>query len=425
MISKRTVNVFDREWDASHFAIAIMLILSALTGLINQTLLSLGIVFCCVMLFLCNKLTHALPFMIFYYSFYGLVFGVSVFRIYTLLVIGNAILRSKLAEKIKTRDMLILVIFVLYLVTAMIPAVGISSSLFILFDIITTMILANDLTKNADTKLAGVFKIYVGACITSFLTGFIAGNTIGGEYSYSRFMATFEDPNYMGFFFTLAIFALITLKLFDKRLRIALVITLYIMILTSLSITAIVVNMMLWVIYLVVMKKLRWWSIPIVAAVVILVLGLYNYALNNPSTPIIGDLAARVSEKLASLSAGDVGTVTTGRTDLASMHFSYYLDLPFLNILFGGVPSNTRYIHPELKIGGHNEYVDMLLNIGFIGTAIMMVLLFIRFKSHLDHYKESKKVEDLFFIIGKSIWMIYALTLTMFLDYRFLFVFLL
>ena len=85
----------------------------------------------------------------------------------------------------------------------------------------------------------------------------VSGNTIGGEYEYTRFNATFEDPNYMGFFFTIAIFALVTLRLFDKKVRYVLIVVLYAMLITSLSVTAIVVNIAVWLFYLVIMKKLK------------------------------------------------------------------------------------------------------------------------------------------------------------------------
>ena len=228
----------------------------------------------------------------------------------------------------------------------------------------------------------------------------------------------------MGFFFTLAIFALVCLKLFNRRIRIFLVVVLYAMILTTLSMTAIIVNMMLWVIYLVIMKKFRWWSILVVAFVVILSLGLYEYGLSNPSAPVIGDLSSRINEKLASLEAGDVGDVTTGRSSLAKAHFEYYINSSPLNILFGGIPSNPRYIAPELRAAAHNDYIDMLLNVGFIGTAVLLLYFFRNIWTYYKKYSSTQATTDSFLVMAKCAWACYALALTVFLDFRFMVIFL-
>lgn len=424
MTQNKTLSIFDKTFKTSNIIVVFMFVLTALTGLVNQTILSAGVIVCCVALFLCNKLIYALPFVLFYNSFYGLVLGVSVFRAFSLLVICNAVIHSGFFTKIKLGQIIVFVLYLVYLIVAMIPAVGVASGLFPILDVMAVMILVSELTKNAEALLKPTFKIYVGVCLISFFSGIVARNSIGDEYNYSRFMATFEDPNYMGFFFTIAIFALVVLKLFGKRTRILLILTLYAMIFTTLSITAIVVNLAIWLVYLITTGRARIWFIPAIAVILLLVWSIYSYGLNNPGTPVLGELSARISEKLASLYTGDLGGATTGRLDLTIEHLRYYINLPILNVLFGGIPVNSKYIHPELHNAAHNEYVDMLLNVGIVGTVIMLGYFFSRLRSHIASYRGTKKSEELFFIIGKTIWIFYALSLTMFIDYRFMIMFL-
>ena len=81
MTSEHKLNVFNKKISPQAATVIAMLFLSALTGLFNQTILSLGIVLCCGILLVLDKLYLAFPFMIFYNSFYGLLFGVSVFKL--------------------------------------------------------------------------------------------------------------------------------------------------------------------------------------------------------------------------------------------------------------------------------------------------------------------------------------------------------
>ena len=424
MASEHKLNVFNKKISPQAATVIAMLFLSALTGLFNQTILSLGIVLCCGILLVLDKLYLAFPFMIFYNSFYGLLFGVSVLRFYTLLVAFSLLMKLSGKSKFKLKYIPPLTVYALFIIVTMIPAIGLVSSAFLIVDVIACLYIVALITKEENGGINDFFKTYVFVALISFLTGIVADNSIGGKYDYSRFMATFEDPNYMGFFFTLAIFALVCLKLFNRRIRIFLVVVLYAMILTTLSMTAIIVNMMLWVIYLVIMKKFKWWSIFVVAFVVILSLGLYEYGLSNPSAPVIGDLSSRINEKLASLVSGDVSDFTTGRSSLTAEHFEYYINSSPLNILFGGIPSNPRYIDPALKMAAHNEYIDLLLNVGFLGAVVM---LFYFFRSTLIYYKKYASKHETtysFLVMIKCAWACYALALTMFLDFRFMIVFL-
>ena len=404
--------------------IVVMMLLTALTELVSQTVLSLGILICCCLLLFYNKLHLAFPFMIFYNSFYGLVFGVSVFRLYTILVLISALIHMTKKTTFKIKYLSPILVYTLYLIFVMIPAIEFNGSLSVFIEILCVVGTVSVLVNHSKSELEKFFRVYAIVCLISFFTGTLAGNSIGGEYNYSRFMATFEDPNYMGFFFTVAIFALVTLKLFDKRIRLVMVVVLYAMIITTLSITAIVVNIALWLFYLVVMKKLKLRSIFVIILVVIILVSLFNYGIENPNTPVLGDFSARIQEKLGDLESGNMGDFTTNRTDHAKEHFDYYIELPFFNLLFGGIPANTRYFDPHFSGVAHNEYIDMLLNVGFIGTMIMLGYFTFNIVSYFKKYKESRENKYLFLVMAKTAWAFYAASLTMFLDFRFMLLFL-
>ena len=424
MINTKENTTFKKGINAAFILILCMLVFTALTGLAPQGILSFGVVVCFTFLLLIDKLYYGFPFVIFYNSFYGLALGASVFRIYSILILMDALLRATKKSTLKIKKLIPLSVFVIYLLLVMLPIQGVLWTLYLFVDVLCCFLVTSRIYNEEEAVIKNVFKVYVVVSIVSCFSGFLLNNYIGNEYTYFRFMGTFEDPNYIGFFFTIAIFALITLKLFNKGIRILLVVFFYAIMLSTLSITFIVVNIVLWCIYLVFMKKLKWWSVLVVAVVVTVVLFLYQYGLDNPDSYVIGDLAGRIEEKLASAASGDINDATTNRSGLSREHFEYYKSLPVHKILFGGIPVIAKYISPIFDAAAHNEYVDMLLNIGLIGSAILLGWFAHNVISHIKRYRCESTDKELFLVVGKVIWCLYAVTLTMFLDFRFLMFFL-
>ena len=413
----------DRQTNLSRLTLAVMFACSLSIGILPQSMLSLCIVLCCAVLLFCGKLYLGFPFVILYNSVYGLVFGVSILRLYTLMILVQLAMKASAKETIKAKFLLPLSVYFLFLIMVMMP-LNLRMGIFLFFDIICCLSIAVDLSRNTDL-LKRFFKTYVFVCLCSFITGIVIGNTMGGgEFSYLRFNGTVEDPNYMGFFFTLAVVSIICLKLFDRKWRIVLVITLYAMMMASLSMTAIVVNLLLWLFYLVAMKKLRLSSLFIIAFVILVILALYSYGLKNPNVPILGNLCARVAEKLQNLSAGDMDGFTTNRTVAQTKHWLYYISLPIINILFGGISVHPRYIHPDLGGVAHNEYLDLLLNVGLVGAALMIGFFLTTYLTYIKRYRQDRQDHDLCIVMLKTTWILYAFTLTLFLDYRFMLIFL-
>ena len=400
-----------------------MLALAALCGIADMTILTLGVVLCFITLLLHDELYLAFPFVIFYNAIYGTALGFSIMRVFAFLVFVNVLLQAKNKSTVNIRTSILFAIYLFYVTLTMVPHVGISSSLFTMMDISCCLFIVLDIKKKPNA-LQNFFKVYALICVISYFSGILADNYIHNEYTFSRFNGTFEDPNYMGFFFTIAIFALVCLKLFDKRIRFGLVVVLYVMMLTTLSLSAILANIMTWVLYCMIMNKWQVKRVVIVVIAAVMVVSLYNYGLNNSDAPIIGDISERIEKSLHDFNSGNYEDATSGRVDHVKEHIIFWGSSSILNILFGGIPSNARYIYPELDGAAHNEYVDMLLNVGILGTIVMLGCFILGLAEYWKKYKTSKKDEYLFLVTGKVVWAIYAFTLTMFLDYRFLLIFL-
>ena len=421
LINAKQTKITEQQVLITRLALAVMFVLSAASGFMPKMLISFGVAAGCGVLWLCGKLYLGFPFVLFYNSVYGLVAGVSVWRIYTLLLLLQIMLRLFSGVTARLKYLPPLLIYVLFLILVMMPN-NPREAIFLILDVVGCLGIALELYADADA-LKQFFRVYAFVCLISFLTGAVIGNKIGNEYTYFRFMATFEDPNYMGFFFTLAIFGIVSLKLFKPLWRALIVIALYAMMLASLSITAIVVNVLLWIFYLAFTRRLRFSTAVVAALGVVAFALLYSYGLENPETPIVGDLASRIEEKLQSLSSGDLDDVTTGRTNLSGYNLDYFAHSPIWKMLIGGTSVNCRYLHPDLHGVSHNEYVDLLLNVGVVG-ALMMIAFFVgAYLGHVREYRRTKQNSDLCLVMVKTAWLVYAFTLTMFLDFRFMVMF--
>jgi len=228
----------------------------------------------------------------------------------------------------------------------------------------------------------------------------------------------------MGFFFTIAVFSTISLKLFPKVWRFVIVIALYVMMMASLSMTAILVNIVMWLFYLLITKKIKPMSIVAIIVVLLVLVSLYSYGLENPETAVLGDLSARIEEKLESLESGDISDVTTGRSSLSKRNLEYYLSQSVFKMLFGGTSVNARYVHPDLRAASHNEYIDLLLNVGIVGALIMIGYFLYSYWQPVKRFLSVRKDSDLCIVMIKTVWLFYSFTLTMFIDFRFMLMFL-
>ena len=404
---------------------AIMLILAGLTGILPTTIHYAAILLVAVAAALTGTIYLMYPIMLFYGGVLGIFMGMSVYRWFTLLFLGITLLQNR-SSSIQLKQLAVLFLFAVYCLIV-IGTKDLRRALFAVLDMVSILMLVNCYIKDGG-KLKKFFTVYVLCAFVAYFTGMhmdsMQGNLeVGGQYiQVSRNMATFEDPNYMGYFYTGAIFALVGLKLFKPVVRLGMVLALYALLFTSLSVTAVVVNILMWAVYLLVVEKLSPRAILVAAMVAVVILGVYHYGLANPNDPVVGALSMRVEEKLRQAAAGELGDATTNRTELAVAHLKYFWNQPLYKMLIGmNATSALRVDLPGIKMAAHNEYVDWLLNVGIIGTIIMVGYLFSTIWKPLKKYLRNREDRSaLCIVLVKLVFALYAFSLTLYGDYRFM-----
>ena len=369
-----------RETKISNIIVVIMLLLSLMVSFVDRTLVAFGIFLCCVSLLYIDRLFCAFPFVIFYNEIYGQVFGLSVMRVFSFLWILSLLIKNRREIRILWIYLLPIIVYGVFLIFT-ISQYDIRRMFFGLIDVICCLSIAIKITEDKE-RYRSFFETYGYVAIIAFFTGILGGFSVEQTsdsnylYQFVRLLATFEDPNYMGFFYNIAIFAIVTMQLYkSKFIRNVMVVILHIMLAASVSITAVLLNIILWMCYLTIDGKIRPKNVLIILLVVVVLVCVYNYGASNPDAKVIGSIVFRIQEKLVSLGNNDLNRVTTGRLDLTTENLSYFGSLPLMKRLFGGTSANPSFLDANLRATSHNEYVDMLLNVGYIGEFMLLIFI--------------------------------------------------
>ncbi|MFQ9668569.1 O-antigen ligase family protein [Thomasclavelia spiroformis] len=238
----------------------------------------------------------------------------------------------------------------------------------------------------------------------------------------TRWMGTFNDPNYMGLFFSVGFFAIVTLEIFSKKIKIILAITLLAMIVSTMSTTAILGIILISFIYILLKYKISLKTIILFLTSIGVVIFVFNYGLNNPNATILNTFSQRINQKFNALETNDMKTATTNRTDLAKNHLEYFFSQNIGKQLFGGNVINAVAIEKNNQLNenlAHNEYVDLLLNIGIIGTVIVVGIWLSKLKRDLSIYFKCNDSLSLSMFIIRMVFLYYCFGLTIFMDIRF------
>ena len=380
------------------------------------------------LMLLSDRLYLAYPVMLFFYSQLGLFLGISVHRIFTLLFLFSILLRRRRRDRKLGEQIYILPLGVYFVYLALTLSLHSGRmALFYAFDVTVVLLIILCFLRD-EAKLKEFFKVFAVTAVAAFFTGLILGVEMdaylqnSGGAALSRLMATFNDPNYMGFFYSTAIFALLTLKLFKKWIRYTLIIAFYVMLLSSLSMTAILGNVIFWTVYLLAFKKLNGKVGAVVVLVCLLLFGLYNVGLLFPDIPVLGSVSLRVEDKLYDLLSKDLNGFTTYRFELSGKAWEYFLSQnSVIRFLFGGNLANALVVNmPYGNFVAHNEYIDLLVNVGFVGTVVLVLFVVWRCLFFLSRWRTKGDDYYAYGFISKVIWIYYAATLTLFGEARFL-----
>ncbi len=395
---------------------------SVAAGFLPQnSIVTLAIAALAVLLLVNDELHLLLPFVIFFNEWYGIFLGMSVQRIYSFLIIVLFLIRKTKTKSIGLRYLAPLAVYLLYGLFVMMQY-NTQKAILSFVDVISCVILVSVFISKNALNLRRFFTAYVIAALCSLFVGILHNNVM--VYGIlSRFLATFEDPNYLGLFCTIAIFAMVSLRLFKIWVRIPLIALFYFAIIASASLSAIVVNILLWLVYVAFTGRIRLSTFVLCITAVAVCMSVYAYGLSHQGEGIVGQFVGRIEEALDNFRSGDIVDATTKRTLFAREHMEYFSQQPFLRKLFGGTAVNTSVIDPTFEAAAHNEFVDMLLNVGILGTVILLWFFAKTMWRYTLRFLRTKQEHYLCLLMLKCIWLLYGLTLTMFLDDRFMLLF--
>ena len=428
-ISTLEINCEKNRVDLQTICLWVCYACCVLSGIVPQMILSLIVVACIIIICCRGGSISVWPIMIFYYSIFGTILGISVYRIFTILFLVVHCYKTQ-RPSIKYSVLPPLLVYICYLVVVVFNYSA-KTMIFSFVDIICAVFLVYDYLNNQD-GMRRFFESYVVVCFLAFLTGIISRNEMSVLQNYggklltiSRFTATFEDPNYMGFFYTVAIFAIVALKMYRPIIRAVIVVLLYGIILMSMSMTAIIGNVLLWALFLLIRGNIRPKTVAIVILALIAAASLYNYGLGHPNIKLIGDMSLRIQDKINALFLKDFDSFTTGRTSLSEVHMNIFNESSILRQLFGGRAINSYYINvaPEANFSAHNEYIDTLLNVGVVGWIILYGSIVLRALKKALLFKIQREDILLCGTMMNLAWLYYVATLTVFLDFRYMFVY--
>lgn len=421
-------NLSSLKLNYKRILLSIMYFISAFTGLISIDLVA-GIIFVMmIILFFSDEFYLIFPVVLFYHSIFVIpIMNLSLFSTYLIICLLKIIISNKI--KSSRKNITILIIIILYTVLVYSPY-DFKNAIIRIINFIAIFCYISKFLYNKKNIII-FFKYYVFACIASFMTGIFTENVMKydelldtGEQllTLTRWMGTFNDPNYMGLFFSVGFFAIVTLEIFSKKIKIILAITLLAMIVSTMSTTAILGIILISFIYILLKYKISLKTIILFLTSIGVVIFVFNYGLNNPNATILNTFSQRINQKFNALETNDMKTATTNRTDLAKNHLEYFFSQNIGKQLFGGNVINAVAIEKNNQLNenlAHNEYVDLLLNIGIIGTVIVVGIWLSKLKRDLSIYFKCNDSLSLSMFIIRMVFLYYCFGLTIFMDIRF------
>ena len=408
------------------FLIIVIVHICALLTFINNSAINtvaglIAIGATCLLLFNPHLYLLLPVYMIFYEQIVP-ISGLVGYRIYTLVVIASC-----LKVKISVKNIAILLFLLAYTFYSIYPyAPGRVPMCVINFLFLVLYFEKYMKDKKNYMNFFGffIFSVVLSAIYGLFRsTGMASQMMVDGKYiEYNRFLATFNDPNYLGLMFNVAIFANLCLGFFKHKRGMAALIICYVALLATLSITAILVNIVCLLFYFVVVKKTNLLIIPITLVILIVVVFGYKYALKN-DLGFVTDFAYRIYERIAELEEGNLSTVTSGRNKIVNKNLSIFANENWIKQLLGGnYLTSIGRDKSKFSMVSHNEFVDNLLVFGIIGTVFYWIYFVQNIRATLKKVEGNSGMKWTI-IMMKIIYLIYCFSLTIFPDIRLLFLF--
>lgn len=409
------------------YAIYLLPVLTVFDGFLS---IISGIVFLMVIVFSLDEKFYLLfPILIIFYAQLVVPGGIVVYRVFTLLYLLNIAIND--GKIFKSSHISIILITVTYSLFVLLPS-DFRGGVMIIFDILFLLAFSANSLDEA-RKIREFFKYVTIGVIMAGVYGIVNStnnmstfiNVNGSLQSIFRVVGTFEDPNYFGLYINIVIFSNLIIDFFKSNLkRIFVLLFLYYLLFSTLSLTGILCNLGGLFLYLTFVKKLNIKYIFGLAVIVAtIVVFLNSEAVHN--IPVLNDFLTRFDSMQSTSGGSDIGQITSGRSRLWSDNWQYFKEQSVARVFLGGnriVPISIDF----QKFSGisHMEYLDQLLNVGLIGFAFLNLYFLSTVMKHFSLYLATLETEFLMILFSKYVWFFYGFSLTLFLDSRFMLFFL-
>lgn len=375
--------------------------------------------------------------------------GLSMFAIYSFLVIGKYVLFDKCEKKLPVFTLPAVFIMILYALFALPSADTTAARLSYInsgrvppsdaminmrliigyaFDSVLIIILA--LRVSNDEKLKKlVCKVIAVSAVLSGIFGYTANNLFiyGGEDAgIIRYMASFNDPNYASFFFNLAIFIVLIDTDFKKLyIKIPLLVVYYYFLVATGSLSGIIFNVIGLILFSVFRYRLK--AIIAVAVTAVIAGGAVFAVMKIPklaNLPVVINLQNRLDLQFSNGEDTTAAEATSGRSEQWEKYWGYFKKQEIGNKLFGGniimSYSIDQHFKDEFDNAPHQAYISFLLDFGIIGGSIMILFFIAKLAAtFILMCKENRDMPLLMFMIA-CMWLFYGFGFDYFGDWRFM-----
>lgn len=375
-------------------------------------------------------------FMFFVEQFYLVAGSTPAFRVYSYL----AVIRFALdIGKMRFRPQFIPVI-IIFVTFCLISATRIDArrALSTLVDAVLSYAVVINLRQ--DGKLLRKFTVvYVCTAICAGLYSLMAKTVvtydtgIGVQVTIVRYFGTVGDANFAGLFYDLAFFFALCSDGFKRwYLRVPVLAALLYFIILTASQTALLCLGGGLLLYIILRYRMR--GLPIVILVAALMAILLLVLINMPElseTNALYTIVSRIQQSANDFGRGNVDDLTTNRSELWRIALDYFDTLPLYKKLIGGSVV-TMIISEEffLKAVGaiHQTYIQGMFNFGIIGALIVFGTRILQTAADIGCCLQCREKEHPLdvtrcIVMSSYCFLMYALTMDLFMDWRALFLY--
>lgn len=374
--------------------------------------------------------------------------GLSLFALYSMMVLFKFVVLDKGEKKIPVLILPAMVILLLYAMFAMpsadtsaakqgyiasgraVPSDAVINMRLIagyMLDCAVMIVLALRVS-GSDRLKRTLFMVIAASAMFSGLYGYRVGNIFlyGGDMStVVRYMASFNDPNYAGFFFNMAIFIVLCLDEFKKLyIKIPLLIVFYYFLFATGSMSGLIFNAIGLVIFTIFRYQYKAILGLMILTVVVAVVGIVIIRVPKiRNLSVVVNIEERITRQFINTEENNAD-MTSGRAGQWKKYWKYFNEQELEGKLFGGNMIMSSSIDEKFKdkFGNapHQAYLSFLLDFGIVGAAVM-ILFFICKTAYCFALmcRTNKDTALMMFIIG-CMWFFYGFGFDYFGDWRFM-----